>query len=173
MVFLRSRTFDFLERERLLYHREQAVKIQAHFRKYSAMNSYRLAKHAILVLQCCLRRFLAVTRVNRRRLFVAASSIQRIYRGHRTRWFVFRPMMSGFKRLQACYRGRVSREASRDYRKFYVAARTIQCMARQRAARDKLREHRLEARNLSKVRALCELVFMKAVHIASAVCCEW
>jgi myosin V len=150
LVFMRSRTFDFLEREKLIYHRSQAVKIQANFRKYSAMNAYRHTKHCILVVQCCIRKFLAVRKVQNLKFFTASRMVQKCYRGCRVRRVV-NIMMRGFKRLQGVYRSIKSRAATAEYRKNYRAAVLVQCMVRRKLARKRLRENRIEAKSVAKI----------------------
>lgn len=150
LVFMRSRTFDFLERQKLLYHKKLAVRIQTQFRRYSAMNMYRTVRRSVLLIQCLIRRFVAARRMLAKRNFNAIVKVQRNIRKFIVRCLV-RKFYRGLKRLQARVRGAKVRRITRNQLQLYRAARNIQCAIRCKLARKRLRENRVEARSLAKV----------------------
>ena len=153
-VFFRSRTFDFMERQKLLYHRRQAVKLQAHARKYNAVTNYRKIMGAIKVVQLATRVFLANRRVYRMKTFASIMLLQRVARGYLVR-HTFRKMINGFRRLQSVCRASAERRRTRAMKKYNNAATVIQCFVRCRWANRELRQLRMDARDVEKVTALC------------------
>jgi myosin-5 len=149
-VFFRSHTFDFMERQKLLYHRGQAVKIQASARKYNAVRTFRSIKDAAGVIQSSTRIYLAKKEAYRLKTFASIMMLQRVGRGFLARRS-FRKMINGFRRLQIVCRAGVEKRRTRALQKFTRAAIIIQCFLRRRWAFRELRQLRIDARNVDKV----------------------
>jgi len=81
LVFLRRGTFDFVEKRILTFQRAAAVKVQATYRRYYAVNKYKASYLAVLLLQRGMRCYLARRRVNMIRQSRARSVLQRTVRG--------------------------------------------------------------------------------------------
>lgn len=148
-VFFRSHTFDFMERQKLLYHRSQAVKIQAHARKYNAVTRFRLQKSAAAIVQGAVKIYLAKLEAYRLKTFASIMLLQRVARGSLARRSVG-TMKTGFYRLQSVFRTGVERRRALALRKLYRAAVVIQCFARSRWAVREFKQLRLDARNVEK-----------------------
>jgi myosin V len=150
LVFMRSRTFDFLERQKLLYHKKLVIRIQTQFRRYSAMNLYQTTLRSVLLIQCLIRRFVAERRLASKKNYNAVVKLQRNVRKFVVRCSIGR-FYRGLKRLQAQVRGVWARHETQSQLKLYRAARIIQCTIRCKLARKQLKANRIEARSLAKV----------------------
>jgi myosin-5 len=150
MIFLRSRTFEFLERELQLLRKRATIKIQSIFRSYSCMTSYRILKRATVDVQCIVRMWLAVSRVQKLREARAVFLLLRCTRGFLARQFCRRQIL-GVSRLQALKRGQDARVRVIDIRRVYLAARKIQCRMRIKRAKRDVKQRRVEARSLKSV----------------------
>jgi myosin V len=150
LIFMRSRTFDFLERQKLLYHKKLVIRIQTQFRRYSAMNSYQITLRSILLIQSLIRRYVAQKLLISMKNYSAVVKLQRNIRKFLIQCLVKR-FYSGLKKLQARVRGLRVRHDTQLLLKFYRAARLIQCNIRCKLARKRLKEYRIEARSLAKV----------------------
>lgn len=150
MIFLRSRTFEFLERELQLLRIKAATIIQSEFRKYSRMTAYRILKVATIHVQSVVRRWIAQRIVQNMREFRAIALLLRCTRGFIARLLV-RTLRRGFFRLQAVYRGNSDRKKVSELRRYYVAARCIQCKMRCIIAKRVFKLRRTEARSLQAV----------------------
>ena len=149
-VFFRSHTFDFMERQKLLHHRSQAVKIQAHARKYNAVSNFRRMKSAARVIQISTLTFLAKQRAYRLKTFFSIMLLQRVARGYLARRNSGK-MLNGFRRLQSVCRARTERRETEALRIYVRASTVIQCFARCRWAVRELRRLRIDAKSVDKV----------------------
>jgi myosin-5 len=150
-VFFRSHTFDFMERQKLLFHRGQAVKIQAHARKFNAVTNFRQMKKAAKIIQISTKMFLARQRAYRLKTFYSIMLLQRVARGYLARRTTGK-MLTGFRRLQSVCRAGVERRRTRALRKYSRAATVIQCFVRRRWAIRELRQLKIDAKSVEKVR---------------------
>ena len=151
MIFLRSRTFEFLERELQLLRTKAAIKVQTVFRRYSCMTSYRIMKKSSILIQSTTRKRQAKQRVQRLREFRAIVMLLRHVRGFLAR-FRARKIKLGVCRLQAVKRGQMERVRVIEVRRIYHAARIIQCKLRCIAAKRIFKKKRIEAKSLKAVR---------------------
>ena len=120
MIFMRSGTFDFLEREKILGMRRYATKIQTSFRRYWRNASYIAMKKAALILECSFRCWQA--RKLRRKLVEgkARCILQRIGRGFLARKLVHR-LRNGILKLQCVIRRRQAIKRVRHRRQMLKA----------------------------------------------------
>lgn len=154
MIFMRNRTFEFLERELQLLKRRAAVKMQTAFRRYSCMTSYRILGRAALSVQSMARMWIAQRLVQDMREDRAICLLLRCIRGWMGRLLARRTRL-GLARLQALKRGQMARVRVAEMRIVYVAARRIQTKARMKIARRVAKERKKEARSL---RAVCNTI---------------
>lgn len=150
LVFIRGRTFDFLERERLLHHKRMIIKIQTAFRTYSAMTSYRITKLAIVAIQCAGRRAIAIRRVKHMKMHRAAVMIQALLRGRITRKLA-RLLHTSATSVQARYRGYKTRKETKVIKLKYLGALALQCLYRLKKSKAILRQLRIDSRDVNKV----------------------
>ncbi len=150
MIFLRSRTFEFLERELQLLKKRAAIKIQKQFRRYSCMTKFQILKRSAIVIQCAVRMHQAVTFVQQLREFKAVTLLLRCIRGFFGRLRA-RLVKRGICRLQALKRGQQARIRVVDVRIKYRAARAIQCKMRCVLAKRRFKDAKAEARSLKAV----------------------
>lgn len=151
MIFMRNRTFEFLERELQLLKSRAATKIQCAFRCYSCMTSFRILKRAAISVQCAVRMSLAIKIVQVLREERALRVLQRIVRGYLGRCFAHR-MLQGISKLQALKRGQDARKRYQQLIVVYLAARKIQTRIRSKIARAVAKKRKVEARSLKAVR---------------------
>jgi myosin-5 len=149
-VFFRSNTFDFLERQKLLYHRSQAVMIQSNARKYNAVTAYRRMKGAARVVQVATRMFLGKRRAYLLKTGMSILLLQRVARGFLTR-LITQKMFRGFRRLQSVCRAGAERRRTRALWRHYRAALVIQCFARRRWAVRRMKQLKVDAKSVEKV----------------------
>lgn len=169
-VFLRSHTFDFLERQKLLYHRSQAVKIQAHARKYNAVTNFRRMRSAARVIQISTKQFLAKQRAYRLKTFFSIMLLQRVARGYLARRICGK-MLNGVRRLQSVYRARTERRRTQAIMKYEKSATVIQCFARCRWAFRELRQLRIDAKNVDKVCFVQKFAHLNHFMLKCALVC--
>lgn len=150
MIFMRNRTFEFLERELQLLKVRAAVKIQAIFRCYSCTTYYRIMKTAALSIQCAVRMWIAANLAQEMRVKRATYLLIRCARGLLARRFC-RRLRRGISLLQALKRGQVERAKFKDFRTMYVSARRIQNRIRMKKAARLAKERRAEAKSLRGV----------------------
>jgi myosin V len=149
-VFFRSHTFDFMERQKLLYHRSQAVKIQSHARKYNAVTTFRQMKRAAMIIQASTKIFLAKQKAYRLKTFASIMLLQRVARGYLARRS-YGKMVNGFRRLQSVCRAGAERRRTLALRKLVRAATVIQCFVRRRWAVRELKQLKIDAKSVEKV----------------------
>ena len=150
MIFLRSRTFEFLERELQLLKKRAAIKIQKQFRRYSCMTKFQILKRSAVAIQCAVRMHQAVVYVQQRRELRAVNILLKCIRGFFGRLRA-RLVKRGICRLQAVKRGQRARMEIIDVRLRFRAARVIQCKVRCLLARRRFKEAKTEARSLKAV----------------------
>uniref|UniRef100_A0A7S1BVS6 Myosin motor domain-containing protein n=1 Tax=Corethron hystrix TaxID=216773 RepID=A0A7S1BVS6_9STRA len=192
-VFLQRGAFVALEDARSSLMEGAAVRIQAAARAFLGRTEYEITLASIIVLQCHVRKFLAVRYVTALRVhtstvriqthwrrfrieryyraaLVLAKCCQKLYRGHRAR-LIFKYLQYEHKArtVQASWRWYVARRNVRKRRRAVVA---VQCLLRCNRARRRLRILRIEARDVSNIAAernnlRTEVVHMKKVMEAS------
>jgi myosin-5 len=159
IVFLRSRTFEFLERELQMLRIRACISVQACFRRYSAMAKYRIVRASAIMIQCFVRAKSAKLRVQAMREDRARRRLQRCWRGSLARLRA-RRLRAGIRRLQAVARGGAARRRVTALRKSVRAAIALQCSYRIVLAKRNFQKRKIEARSLQAVRVFlsCSLL---------------
>ena len=137
MVFVRTQTFDFLERQRMIHIVVKIVKVQSLYRTVLACRYLQKCKKSILVIQMSVRRHQLYKRIQFSQHTVAATKMQKIFRGYfHRRSYIF--TIQKICRMQSMIRKALARTRYAISLRLFKAARMIQCRYRIRIAKLKV-----------------------------------
>ncbi|KAJ3095982.1 Myosin type-2 heavy chain 1 [Phlyctochytrium planicorne] len=189
-IFFRAGQLAFLERKRSEKLRECVVEIQKNIKRLIYEKRFKKAKNAAIIIQTRFRGYRARQQYKAERERIAATKIQKIYRGHAVRKN-YKKIQRAIVKIQATYRMHIAsktRKALRRNRaavriqKFYRGTRTrkeymrtvkhivlLQSCVRRRRAIKELKQLKVEAKSVGKLKELNYKLENKVVELSQSV----